>query len=45
MPSSIRAILRLLATRTGIAREPRYVAVRVHVVPDEVARVSGDRAA
>ncbi|HEX9495298.1 MAG TPA: hypothetical protein VGA38_06035 [Candidatus Limnocylindria bacterium] len=45
MFSSIRAALRLLATRVGIVGEPRYIAVRVHVVPDEAARVYGDRAA
>lgn len=44
MFSSIRAVLRLLATGAGIVREPRYVAVRVRVVPDEAACVS-DRAA
>jgi len=44
MFSSIRAALRLLATASA-SSEPRYIAVRVHVIADEAARVYGDRAA
>lgn len=45
MVRSIRAVLRLLATGIGVAREPRYVAVRIRAAPDEAARAHGDRAA
>jgi hypothetical protein len=42
---SISATVRLIATLVGIAHEPRYVVVRIHSHADEVALVSGDRAA